>query len=324
MATFRKRAKEQWQAQVRVKGFPPCSHTFRTRSEAEAWASIVESEFRLGTWRPSKEADTTTLAQCLDRYEIEISPRKKGKSQEISRLRQLKTLPIAPRFMGSIRSSEIAKWRDDRMKCVSASTANRELALLSHVFTIANKEWGMEGLDNPVLRVRKAKLPSGRIRRPSTDEIDAILKSSKSIELKLLIRLALETAMRRGEICSLKWADVDLGRSLLTLRDSKNGESRLIPLSERARTLLEQLSTNGLGKVFKMRPDSITQAFSRACSRAGIEDLRFHDLRHEATSRFIEKGLSVMEAVSITGHKDLRMLLRYTHLRPEAIISKLN
>jgi integrase len=324
MATIRKRGKDQWQVQVRIQGHKPQSKTFRTRADAERWAKVQESGILLGHAKPNCDVTTPNFGECLKRYRMEVTSTKKGHSQESSILQRLEAQSLAKRLMGSITGPDIASWRDSRLKEVAPATVVRELAVISHVFTVAAKEWGMASQENPVTRIQKPRLPMGRFRRISSREMESLVSATQSPELEAIVRIAVETAMRRSEICSLDWSNIDLDRQLVALSDSKNGESRLIPLSERAKTVLERISNKRDGKVFTLHPDSVSQAFERACKRAKINNLRFHDLRHEATSRFIEKGLSVMEAALITGHKDLRMLLRYTHLRPESIIAKLN
>ena len=140
-----------------------------------------------------------------------------------------------------------------------------------------------------------------------------------------VVLFAIEKGMRRGEILSLTWENVHLVKRYVLLPDAKNGDSRDGPLSPQALELLGSLPRNIRSdqKVFPLHYEALKSAWRRACSRAGIIDLRFHDLRHEATSRFFEKGLNVMEVAAITGHKDLRMLQRYTHLRAEDLALKL-
>lgn len=219
--------------------------------------------------------------------------------------------------------ADIAAYRDKRGHYVAAATVGRELAVISHIFNVARKEWGMESLSNPVEAVRKPKLPKSRDRRLEPGELDRLLEATESLELGTIVLLAVETAMRRSEIAGLLRKNVNLLKRTLILTDTKNGESRTVPLSSRAVELLSSMPTRISGRVFGMAPDSITQAFDRACEHAGIDDLRFHDLRHEAASRLFEKGLNPMEVASITGHKTLQMLKRYTHLRAEDLAKKL-
>ena len=193
----------------------------------------------------------------------------------------------------------------------------------------------MGGLVNPVSQIRKPKLPKGRDRRLLPGELDRIISASESPALSSIVQFALETAMRRSEIAGMTWDRVDLKKKTVSLHDTKNGEKRIVPLSPEAVRILSGIPRRLDGEVWGMEPDSITQAFIRAVSRARkayekkceekgekpdpgyLVDLTFHDLRHEATSRFFEKGLNPMQVAAITGHKTLQMLKRYTHLKAE-------
>ena len=334
MATFRKRS-GSWQVLVRKKGFGQIGRTFDTKSEAEDWAKIVESEMVRGVFVTRNEAENTTLAEALDRYEREVSSRKKGYAVEKGYIRRWKNTAFAKRTLASVQGKDIAEYRDMRLKEVAPNSVRLELALLSHLFTIAVKEWGMAGLANPVQQVRKPKLPQGRDRRLRPGELEKITDASESPVLADILRFAVETGMRRSELAGMTWDLVDLKKRTVTLPDTKNGEKRIVPLSTEACRILSDLPRRLDGKVWGMEPDSITQAFIRALSRARkayeqecegkgqkpdpsyLADLTFHDLRHEATSRFFEKGLNPMQVAAITGHKTLQMLKRYTHLKAE-------
>jgi integrase len=178
-----------------------------------------------------------------------------------------------------------------------------------------------------VPKVRYPRLPTGRERRLEGDEEARLLDAlSQNLIMHAAVRFALETAMRRGELAAMKWRDVDLHRCLLIIPETKTGTPRTIPLSSRAMNVLRELRAHPTsidGVVFTRRPPYFTERFAAARKRAGIEDLRFHDLRHEAVSRLFERGLNVMEVATISGHQDLRMLNRYTHLRPEDLLKKL-
>lgn len=332
MATITRR-KHGWQAEVRRKGFRPVSRQFTNRGEAIAWARKVESDMDRRTYVDLTTAERTTLRDALDRYEKEITPHKKGKVQEASRLGVLRNGQLAPMFLTSIRSSDVAAYRDARQGQVGPKTVCNELALLSHVFTTAAREWRMEGLHNPVAAVRKPKLPRGRERRVevvathsgTASELERIIAATESAELPAILILLVETAMRRSELAELCWASVNLRERWLRLEDTKNGHARTVPLTARATELLSKLPRRLDGKVFGMTRDAITRAFIRARARAGIADLRLHDLRHEATTRLFERyGMNPIEAAAITGHRDPRMLARYTHLTPQALLKKLD
>lgn len=321
MATFITRKNGSIQAKIRRHGVA-VSETFSTRSDAEAWARKQESEVERGLWRDSAEAERTTLADALARYQKEVSEHKRGQRQEISIIGILSNDPIAKLTLARVRGADVSalltKWR----KLYAAATITRRLALLSHLFEMARKEWGMEGLVNPVQQVKLPKIRNSRERRVTDDEIELLINTTKSTLLPAIIRLAVETAMRRGEIVELDWKHVDLAKRVAHLPITKNGSTRDVPLSTKAIAVLQGLPRNISGVVFNIRWDAVTQAFARACERAGLADLRFHDLRHEATSRLADL-LQLHELMKVTGHKDTRMLARYYHPRAEDLAKKL-
>lgn len=329
MATIRKRGPYQWEARIRKKGYPTQSKTFETKKDAEDWTSDIESEMRRGAFVCRKEAENTTLAEALDRYSREITSNKKGAPQESRRIESWKRHPLSHRFLATLRGVDFAQYRDDRQaQGKSPSTIRLELAIISHLFNVARKEWGMESLANPVQAIRLPSAGRARDRRLQEDEEARILdaaKRSKSNEIEGIIIIALETGARRSELVDMQWEHINLATRTWHIPETKNGDTRTVPLSSRAKATLQGLLRRIDGRVWAMRhADGITQAFDRVCKRAGVEGVRFHDLRHEATSRFFELGtLGIMEVAAITGHKDLKMLKRYTHLRAEDLAAKL-
>lgn len=332
MATFRKRGPYQWQAQVRKKGHPLQSKTFDTRAAAESWARVIEVEMDKGVFVSRAEAESTTLKELLEHYLAKVTPLKNGAAPEATRIRAFMRHPLARRFVAGIRGVDIARYRDERLKKVSSATVKRDLVILGHVFEVARKEWGIH-VHNPV---RDIKLPANgkaRDRRLQTSrdgeegEEDRLFKACRKAcnpFLLPIVRLALETAMRQGELVNLRWEHIDLNRQIAHLPDTKNGDSRTVPLSTAAIKVLRALPRSLHGQVFPgLTTEAVKRCYIRAVGRAGIEDLHFHDLRHEATTRLFEKGLNIMEVTSITGHKDLRMLRRYTHLKAEDLARKL-
>ena len=331
-----------WQAIVRIKGHETVCHTFDTKAQAEEWHEETRFEIRRGRYSSRKEVENTTLAEALDRYEREILPSKKSQRPVRVVIRQWLAHPLAKRALVSIRGSDMASWRDDRLKTVSPNTVRLDLALLSHLFTIAIKEWGMTGLVNPVQQIRKPKLPKGRDRRLNSGEMERIVEASGSPLLPEIVRFALETAMRRGEIAGMTWSMVDMKNRTLTLPETKNGEKRIVPLSLEAIRILSGIPRRIDGLVWGLEDQSITRSFERAVSRARaayekeceekkekpdfffLVDLTFHDLRHEATSRFFELGLATEKVKEITGHKTYQMLDRYTHLKAKDIAIELD
>ena len=339
MATIRERGPYQWQAQILRKGQSPQYKTFNNKADAEKWARQVEAEMDRGGFISRKEAENTTLSEALDRYENEVGVKKKGYWQEKYKIDFWRKSLFGKRYLVALRPADLASWRDQYLKEHSPSTVNRLLIVLSHVFTIAVKEWGMGGLLNPVQQIRRPQNAKARDRRFLPGEEKAVLNSCLAYggNLHPIVRLAIETGMRRSELAGMSWNLVDLKKRTVTLPETKNGEKRIVPLSSEAVRILERIPRriDGLVWEFESRGMGITQAFRRAVARARaayekeseekgtnpdpafLVDLTFHDLRHEATSRFFEKGLNPMQVSAITGHKTLQMLKRYTHLKAE-------
>ncbi len=279
-----------------------------------------------GVFVSTTEAEQTTLEELFKRYEEEVLPSKK------SHRRVKSSIKVINEYLGLYTLSKltpkvISAYRNERLKDVTGDTVRKDLLLISRTLKHAQQEWEIYlPRGNPVTSIKIPNQAKGRERRLQPGEEIKLIKEAKEYggELENIIILALETGMRRGEISELRWKDINLKKRTATLWDTKNGDNRVVPLSTKALDLLESLPINIKGYVFAMLPDSITKAFNRICERTKIEELRFHDLRHEATSRFFEMGLSIMEVSSITGHKDLSMLKRYTHLKAEDLAKKLN
>ncbi len=342
MATITPRASGRWQARIR-RGGTCISETFATKADAEAWARLQESSIERGLWRDTTEAERTPLADALARYRDEITPRKRGRAQETSVLSLLLDDPIARITLARTRSSDvasmIARWR---RAGYASGTINRRLNILSHVFETAIRAWGLP-INNPVRRTIRPRPPRGRDRRLLPGEEDRLLAACKAYggPIGLIVAFALETAMRRGEIASMRWEHIDREARVLLVPETKTGEPRRVPLASRALAILDGQIRRIDGYVWGVRANSITQAFARVvkaarndyeaeCCTASahpdprmLRDLRFHDLRHEATSRLFERGLNPMEVSTITGHKTLQMLKRYTHLRAEDLVDRL-
>lgn len=340
MGSIRKRGDYQFNVQInRKNGAIKESKTFNTRKEAEAWERKIESEIDRGVYVSKAEAEATTFGEACDRYEREVLPRLKGAAQDKSRIKVVKS-KIEAMKLAAITSSTLAKYRDDRIDEVSSQTVIHELGLIHRVLKMCVIDWGI-ALPAGVPQVRKPTKPEGRSRRVEDSEINALCVSSESAELNLIITLAMETAMRRGEIAKLKRENIDYKIPCLNLSDTKNGSSRQVPLSRRALALLKNTPARIDGMVFGMKPDSITRAFDRALKRArkqyalerkakGLDvdklflaNFRFHDLRHEATSRIADKVDNLIELASITGHKDMQMLKRYYHPKASDLAKKL-
>jgi integrase len=268
----------------------------------------------------------------LERYVAEVTPTKKGESQERYRAAQLMKTKLGDLFMDKINGEVVAKYRDQRLIEVSNNTVRLELAFLSVVFEQSRKEWGL-AVSNPVRQIRMPKPGKPRTRRLETGEEEALLKAcaaSGAHYLHSFVVLAIETGMRFGELAGVQWKHVDLDKRTIFLPDTKNGQARTVPLSTRALAAIQILPRSIGGRLFTSKPGSVRSAFliavqkAKGCSHEGMfQNLRFHDLRHEAVTRLFEKGLNPIEVGMVSGHKTLSILQRYTHLRAEELVAKL-
>lgn len=319
MATYRRLPSGRWNVQVRRRGHPGFSKTFRTKAAAERWATETENQMERGTFRDLTSAQETTVEDLLDRYEREVTPRKRTQDKERSRLSIL-VQALGRYTLANLTAEAVIAWADGRLEHVSSDTVRKELNLLAHAIDTGVTVWRIHLHENPATTARKAltgtrtlKAGISRDRRLQPGEFRRLLKASQASHRALWIWF-IESAMRRGEVAGMKREHRH--GEYLRIPHTKTGRPRTIPMSRHMVRVWRELP---LG----LRPDSISQAFDRDCARAGIEGLRLHDLRHEATSRLFEKGLEIQEVAAITGHTDWKSLKRYTHPTHQAISRKL-
>lgn len=338
MATIRQVESGLWQAIVRRKGHPAQSRTFPTKTEAAAWAAATETDMRRGAFASTSEAERTTFAELAATFRDEFATkhyrtRADGKEAWRFQLARLDDF-FGAYALAAIDQKLVARFRDERIrgtagrKPVGDSTVRKEIFLLSKVLTFAETEQGVTlPRGNPVAKVRKPTEGGGRDRRLTAEEwekLEAQLRKSRSPFLWPAVQLAVETAMRQGELLALTWENVDRTRSLAFLPETKNGEARAVPLSTRALAVLKGVPRSISGTVLPVERLTLYHAFIAACKRAEISNYTFHDLRHEALSRLAERGdFSVLELAEVSGHKTLQMLKRYTHLNAERLAKKL-
>jgi integrase len=326
--------------------------TFDTLQDARAYRDRLRADATtdpthrlvLEAKQKKEDAAKTILADLLDRYLKEITPTKRGADVESAKIGKLKRYEISRLPIYFVGRDAIRKFMDTtKREGWSDNNLRKYLMLLSSVFQTAVKRWGMD-LENPIRMIEVPGNGKARERRLETGEYERLLeelKKARNPYIASVFEIAVETASRRGEILKLRRKDIDLKSRTAILRNTKNGEDRIIPLSVRAVAIFRQTVTPIGGPVFPVTEEQLRQAFSAAkqrarkkyekeCTQQGIDpqhnyisDLRFHDLRHEATSRLFEKGLNLMEVASITGHKTLEMLKRYTHLRASELATKL-
>jgi integrase len=324
VATYRKR-NGKWQAIVRHKDIGTRAKSFHTKQAAIKWAAGEErriTEGVLGLLKPTE----VTLGRLLQRYLIDVLPAKRGAATEGQRLQRLIRDPVSSLRVSQLTSQAVAVFRDRRL-LDGRRTCHYDLILIRHCLKIAMNEWGLMLSSNPVDRVKMPPSSPARKRRLEDGEFDRLeeaAKQTKNPHIWPIIVFAIETGMRRGELLGLRWEHVDLDRRIAFLPVTKNGSSREVPLSTKAaQVLARQRQRNDTPSPFPVAPNAFRLAWDRLRSRGGLSDLRFHDLRHEAISRFFELGLNIPEVAVISGHKDPRMLFRYTHLRAEEIVHKL-
>lgn len=326
-----KDGKVRFRVQVRVRGYPCQRATFERKTDAKLWAQQTESAIREGRHFKTTEAKKHTLGEMIDRYILDVLPlKKKSEDNQKPQLLWWKK-EIGSNLLADVTPALIAEQRDKLLRepiekkgtLRSPSTVVRYLAALSHVFSTAMKEWGWID-DSPMRKVTKPKEPRGRVRFLSDEERSALLgacKESTNPYLYTVVVLALSSGMRQAEIMTLRWSDVDLQRGRIVLHETKNGERRLVPVAGHALQLLRELdrvrridTTLLFPSEDPSKPIDLRFPWEKALQAAGIEDFRFHDLRHSAASALAMNGASLAEIAEVLGHKTLSMVKRYAHL----------
>lgn len=313
MASFRKRG-DKWSAEICVNNIRK-SKSFPTKAQAKSWAN--EAELSLADAKDG--IDTTIRVKALfERYAQEISSEKKGARWEQVRLNKFCTFDLADIKLVDIRREDIEDWMELRLKSVKPSSVNRELNLMSHCFTQARR-WRLMK-HNPMDDLKRPKNPPHRDRRISDTEADTLLlvlnysDSGKVVQTQQRVAVALlfaiETGMRAGEIVGLVPENIDLNSRVAHLPTTKNDMARDVPLSSRAVELLEKLKPWPDDSVFRMSSETLSTLFRKAVGKAGIEDLTFHDSRHEAITRLADK-LDVLDLARMVGHRDIKQLMTY-------------
>jgi integrase len=342
VATITKTPSNTWKAVIRKRGWPVTIKTFRIKRDAADWARRTEDEMVRGVYINRAGAERLLFEKALDRYLAEVSSSKRpstayGESRKAKALKK----KLDAYSLAAITPDLVAEYRDERLAAgKSADTVRLELALLSHLFTIAIKEWRLGLIYNPVSNIRKPAPGKGRDRRLGADEEKTLLRACdrhSNPMLGWIVRIALHTGMRAGEIKSLLRRQVNLEKRTAHLTETKNGSARTVPLTREAVAVFRLALANPVrpidtdliffgepGRDRVRRPYEFRPAWHRTLKEAGIKGLRFHDLRHEAVSRLVEAGLGDQEVAAISGHKSMQMLRRYTHLRAEDLVSRLD
>ena len=341
MATITQTKSGTWKTMIRRKGWPPAIKTFRLKKDAENWARVTEDDILRGIHFPRNGSENILLSDALDRYLKEVTPTKKPTTQQGNRVQAKQLASKLGQFtLASLKTAQIAAFRDQRLKeGKSNNTVRLELALLSHLYNTAIREWGIGLAINPATNVKKPSAGKGRNRRLENNEEQRLIAACEKHTNPLLawiVELALYTAMRKSEILNLTRKNLNMRKRTVTLFDTKNDYMRTVPMTNKAHKTFEKvldypfrpketelLFFGELGRDGTRRPYEISKMWLKALNKANIKGFKFHDLRHEATSRLVEAGLSDQEVSSITGHNSMQMLRRYTHLRGGDLVTKI-
>jgi integrase len=357
----------RYRVKIRLKGQPSQTETFHRLADAKRWAHETEVAIREGRHFKTAEAKKHTVGDLIDRYILDVLPlKKKSQKKQTAQLlwwkEQIGSFPLSelsPALIGEKRD-ELLRGTTCRGTRRSPATVMRYLSALSHACTVATKEWGWLD-DSPMRKVTKLREARGRVRFLEENERAQLLqacKESQNPHLYPVVLLAMSTGMRYGEIINLTWTDVDIPRRRIILQETKNGDRRAVPLAGLALELLARLEKersvetellfpklrhgttaaidqppliipeHGAARVQKVqKPAQLRAAWEAAVKKAGLEDFRFHDLRHCAASYLAMSGASLAEIAEILGHKTLAMVKRYSHLsdtHKHSVIDRMN
>jgi integrase len=337
MATITKRTSQKtgnvsYRVKVRLKGHPTATNTFKRKTDAEIWASQTETAIRENRYFRTAKSQKHTFGEMIERYQNEyLKHHPKREAGLVAKLNGWKK-ELGCYTLADVTKARILEQRSKLLNTPKANgaqrangTVNRLMASLSHVYTIAIREWEWIE-DSPFRKIAKLPEPRGRVRFLDDNERRDLLgacKESGSMHLYLVVMIALSTGARQGEILGLKWQDVDLQRRIITLHHTKNGERRILPISNILLPLIHaHYETRSLHSDYVFPsprsncPLDIRSAWDNAVIKAKIKDFRFHDLRHSAASYFAMNGATSSEIGEILGHKTPAMVKRYAHLSP--------
>lgn len=312
MATVRRRGKK-WQVQIRRRGHPPVSKTFRTQSAAWAWVDKVEPEVVAGRFN----LDQHTVAEALERYRREIAPKKGGAHWEGLRLTAFQRHPVAAKRLAQLTADHLTQWGNDRLsgahgRPVKGSTVRREMNLWDSVLEVARKTWKwlpanpMRDVDKPPDSPARRRGVPAAVMQPMSEHLTGPLGR----EVFLAFRLGIETAMRAGEMMPLERPQIDLKARVVHLLKTKNGDERDVPLFPEALNIVKGLLADGRERLFLVDNRSRDVLFRKARKAAGLSGFTFHDSRSEGISR-LSKRMDVLELARVVGHRDINSLLIY-------------
>ena len=324
MATIRKKA-GKWQGLIRRSFHKPISKTFISNQDAQRWARETERLIEVGQYVDLSEANKTTLKALLERYEREVSSKKRSSADKYL-IKNIMRHEIVSKVLAQISTTDVAKFRDARLETISGSSCNRELSILSDCIKRAINEWGCYIRENPVKANLRCKENNKRNRRLDVGEYEKLMSSCKSNRAFWcpVIDFAVHTGMRRGELLNITWDMVQWDKKFIKLpaHITKTNRDRNVPLQPHAIEILQNLPRSLGGKIFPIGIKNFERSWRAICKRANITGLRFHDLKREAVSRLFEKGLSVSEVQTFVGNS-FATLSVYTEHNSTTLAEKL-
>ena len=324
MATIRKK-RGKWAVSIRRSFHKPLFKSFASKQDAERWAVKTERLIEIGQYQDLSEANKTTLKQLLQRYEREVSSKKRTKADK-QYIKNILKFDFVDKVLSNINTSDVAAFRDERLKYISGSSVNRELSILSDCIKKAMTEWQCYIAENPVKPTIRCEENARRVRRLEPGEYEKLMSSCKMNRAFWcpIIDFAIHSAMRRGELLEITWDMVHLDKKYITLppQITKTKRSRNVPLQPKALEILRSIPRSLNGRVFPIGIKNFERSWTAICKRSGIKGLRFHDLKREAISRLFEKGLSVSEVQLFCGNS-LSSLSVYTQHNSTTLADKL-
>ena len=313
MASIRYR-NSLYQVQIRMKNLS-LSQSFPTLQSARRWASCEEARI-IRESDPSYRYRAHSLAEVLENYQRRILIDKGRSHPDRWIVQAFLKLGWIRKSLDQLSVQDIADYRDQRLKIIKASSLHRQFFVLRHALTIAGREWDWDVPEGLLERVRIPPKAPQAIRRITQKQqiklLSTCLETGRK-DIHLIVLIALRTALRRSEILSLNWKDIDLDNRLITIHHTKNGHYRTLPIAKDLHLQLLKSRRAEEGMLFTLSANALRLAFDRIRAKADLKDIRFHDLRHEAISSFFEMGLTVPEVAMISGHRTLSMLMRYSH-----------
>ena len=325
MAHIRKR-NGKWIAEIRKKDFKKIQKTFLQKSNATNWAKEIEYQMDKNQYEDFSDSSKFTLGDLIKKYRDEITINKKGVQEEKYKLNLLLRNKISKCRLLEIKTNHIYDFKKEIMQNRKASTVNKYLHYIYTIWETAKYEWGMTlPARNPVSLVKREKVKTRIDRILTPQEYQSLINTSKKSNLPYLadiIEFAYITAMRFGEITKLEVRDIDFQNKLAKLRDTKNGEDRIVPLNDRAIEIC--LRYRFRNKLFDIKRDRFRHYFEQACRKAEVKGFRFHDLRACAITNLFLRGWSIAEVSVVSGHKSWSELKRYTRIKPLQLVKKLN